>query len=958
MIARLFPLSLLSVLCAAVAVGDEARFTALESVMARAPLGRALGISAEGSVAVGYCHTDAGDRACRWTHAGVELLSGFPDTATFSIAHGVSADGATIVGVCQVSGVQTAFAWQAGTVTLLAQPLPAEAWAVDDAGGLTVGAAAGKSETALSWDLAAKQAGRLLFPGIAYAISHDSRALVGAATVADGTHAVLWRDGKSLDLGALRRSGNSTAYAVNADGSVAVGESESDFGVEAFRWENGRMIGLGGINALHDILSSARGVSADGRVIVGYADRGEGATGAFVWDALHGLRWIDEVLMRLGQVPLKRFQLHEATAISADGLIVVGNGRNAKGESQAWIAHLPAKIFTAAPAAPDANEARALQRIEGGETYADFVAPENIAWDATGRLLVTDRVAGQVVALPPQGREQILLRASAHAGGPRTWAPTALAVDVNGDIYVVDSLSQRISVFSAAGSARGEIPADSALPPWVSVASLTIVGDDLLMADAVGRRIIIADKQGRPRRELGRVGAAEQQLTHPVDVAVARDGRVLVVDDWDQRVVVFGRDGKYQECWGSGGGSAGQLLCPASICVHGEFAYVANRDNHRIDVFSLAGQFVGTLLHPVQRPHAADGRVHFPTAFRVDSGGHMGAVLEPLERRMQIVQLAPGTVEDLEFAAPLVDSEHEFAPQGDLAVCGDLVAVPLRDETVAVFRLTLNGAARLGQVGGCGAEFGRFRGSVRVGWQPSGALLTADGGNGRVQEFQLNEEFRQRTKPGLTGVRFIRARELWLDSAAEMAGWGTVEKLLPLGDETCWVSESGARRVTLLNREFALQNSNSNDARPGTILAATRTGQIRIAVDPQKCTLSVLRSDGSMVRQLGGRGREPGKFLAPAGVAVYESGEMFVTDSVLNRVSSFGADGRLIRVWGRTGSNAGEFNHPAGIACDARGRLIVVDVGNHRCQVFSAGGAPLLAFGAEVYCMPFALEQK
>jgi probable HAF family extracellular repeat protein len=142
-------------------------------------------------------------------------------------------------------------------------------------------------------------------------------------------------------LGDLPGSGfNSVALGVSADESVVVGFSESASGPEAFRWTGGVMTGLGDLPG--GIFSSvAFGVSADGSVVVGGGISAAGGE-AFLWDGVNGMRSLMDVLVNdfgLGAA-LTGWTLELATAISADGLSIVGFGTNPNGQGEAWLADL------------------------------------------------------------------------------------------------------------------------------------------------------------------------------------------------------------------------------------------------------------------------------------------------------------------------------------------------------------------------------------------------------------------------------------------------------------------------------------------------------------------------------------------------------------------------------------------------------------------------------------------
>jgi cysteine-rich repeat protein/probable HAF family extracellular repeat protein len=131
----------------------------------------------------------------------------------------------------------------------------------------------------------------------------------------------------------------SFARGVSADGSVIVGTSSSASGSEAFRWTAaGGMEGLGDLEG--GLFSSgAWAMSADGSVIVGYCRSASGAE-ACIWDATGRLLELDQVLVSNFGLDLTGWTLERATGISDDGLTIVGFGTDPSGYTEAWIAVL------------------------------------------------------------------------------------------------------------------------------------------------------------------------------------------------------------------------------------------------------------------------------------------------------------------------------------------------------------------------------------------------------------------------------------------------------------------------------------------------------------------------------------------------------------------------------------------------------------------------------------------
>jgi len=105
-----------------------------------------------------------------------------------------------------------------------------------------------------------------------------------------------------------------------------------------------------------------------------------------------------------------------------------------------------------------------------------------------------------------------------------------------------------------------------------------------------------------------------------------------------------------------------------------------------------------------------------------------------------------------------------------------------------------------------------------------------------------------------------------------------------------------------------------------------------------------------LLRKIGTTGKEhtlrdPGNFSKPTNVAVDQEGNLYVTDTLNDRVEVFDADGNFLRAFGKNGDGAGEFARPKGIAIDNDGHVWVADAMLNRIQVFTPDGQILMGFG-------------
>jgi len=99
----------------------------------------------------------------------------------------------------------------------------------------------------------------------------------------------------------------------------------------------------------------------------------------------------------------------------------------------------------------------------------------------------------------------------------------------------------------------------------------------------------------------------EEKKYVPTDVAVGPNGDIYASDGYGQSWVhQYSANGAYIRSWGGLGAGVGQLNCPHGISVDGRSGepeiYVADRGNHRIQVFTLDGEFKRMLDDDMDMP--------------------------------------------------------------------------------------------------------------------------------------------------------------------------------------------------------------------------------------------------------------------------------------------------------------------------------------------------------------------
>lgn len=263
----------------------------------------------------------------------------------WSYAKGVSADGAVTVGIAETSVGVRAYRWtQGGGMQNLGTlgGTMSEAWAVSANGAVVVGGSslAGGDYRAFRWENGVMQDLNTL-PGyqisLAKGVSADGSVAVGYAQNGPLNQAVRWNGSAIEGLGMLAGMDGSVANGVSADGTVVVGRSYRSGVSHAVRWTSGGIEDLGNLGRT---FSSANAISANGAVVVGYGETADGSTRAFRWTQSGGMQSVADWLAAAGVTVPAGMNLEEATAVNADGTVVVGYGENASSHTEAWLARV------------------------------------------------------------------------------------------------------------------------------------------------------------------------------------------------------------------------------------------------------------------------------------------------------------------------------------------------------------------------------------------------------------------------------------------------------------------------------------------------------------------------------------------------------------------------------------------------------------------------------------------
>ena len=118
-------------------------------------------------------------------------------------------------------------------------------------------------------------------------------------------------------------------------------------------------------------------------------------------------------------------------------------------------------------------------------------------------------------------------------------------------------------------------------------------------------------------------------------------------------------------------------------------------------------------------------------------------------------------------------------------------------------------------------------------------------------------------------------------------------------------------------------------------VAVSNSGEVFVSECFGHC-ISVYSREGKPIRSFGSEGSNNGQFDQPHGVAVTSDNHVLVADECNHRIQMFTFEGRFVKSVGKNGQEPLQFSLPSGLAVHSSGKVFVADCENHRIQVLNS----------------------
>jgi len=457
---------------------------------------------------------------------------------------------------------------------------------------------------------------------------------------------------------------------------------------------------------------------------------------------------------------------------------------------------------------------------------------------------------------------------------------------------------------------------------------ITVDNDTFFVSDYSANTVLLYQIVGSSLsylRTFGAPGSAAGQFSGPAQIAVVGN-YIYVADYFNARIQRFDKTtGAYVSQFGSPGSSNGQLSGPSGLIYNptNSLLYVSETGNDRVQAFTTSGIY----QFGFGSAGSGNGQLNNPFGLAVDSVGNV-YVADTSNNRVSkfdatgawLRHIAVGA--SAPYAVDVDAADHVWVPSGT----GDIYTYDSLGNYLAYY---------YGSYGSPAASDGYFQQVRGVGvtaplsvapYSGSPAIIMADGGSQTVQLFSTSAQ--PTAHPSLDSLRVSGSYNFGIayDSAQNVYvtsyNSNTIYKFDRFGAPLTQWGSSGTG-----NGQFS-----------GIMGIAIDDSDNVYVADRNNNRIQKFDANGTYITQWGSLGSGNGQFNHPSGVAT-DGTWLYVAEEVNNRVQKFSLTGTYVRQWGTTGTGNGQFQSPEGIAVDRnRNQVYVAEYTGDRIQQFSVFG--------------------
>lgn len=279
---------------------------------------------------------------------------------------------------------------------------------------------------------------------------------------------------------------------------------------------------------------------------------------------------------------------------------------------------------------------RALELFTGASSQ-HIVKPYGVLYD-DDRLFIADPGAGVVHLMDTKRSIYSVIRSLPEVP---LRSPIGMALDEGGGLYITDSVSDAVYRYDLADQTLTSFLRGLDRPTGIAYNKINKL---LYITETGADDVIAVDAKGRERFRFSSANPGSQLLNHPTDLAVDAKGQVFVTDPLNYKIRTFTPEGRLVSEFGEMGDSSSELSKPKGIVVDSlGRIFVCDAMSDQIKVFTDNGH----LLFSIGGTGTANGQFWLPSGLALS--GDFLFVTDTYNRRVQVLQLLPVEEEDDDY---------------------------------------------------------------------------------------------------------------------------------------------------------------------------------------------------------------------------------------------------------------------------------------------------------------------
>ena len=170
-------------------------------------------------------------------------------------------------------------------------------------------------------------------------------------------------------------------------------------------------------------------------------------------------------------------------------------------------------------------------------------------------------------------------------------------------------------------------------------------------------------------------------------------------------------------------------------------------------------------------------------------------------------------------------------------------------------------------------------------------------------------------------------------------------------NDRLFVSDPGLHHILVFDANHKAEDVITEGLVEPGMMALDRENRLLYVSDVELDQVLVYDADSfKLLRKIGTTGHKhelttAGDFAKPTGLALDRDGNLYVCDTLNNRIEIFDADGKFVSTFGKAGDGPGYFSRPKGVAIDGDNHIWVADGVLDRVQGFNQETRLLISFG-------------